>query len=73
MYMIKKDERWHENYKQLYSYVVEHHQFPDKKKVENRRLLNWWKYNKKCIKEGKLDDDRVKMLDELSQMRTIHL
>lgn len=42
---------------------------PDKKKVENRGLLNWWKYNKKCGKLGKLSEERADMLQILSDMR----
>lgn len=37
--------------------------------MENRGLLNWWKYNRKLILQGKLDKERVQMLDELGQMR----
>lgn len=57
------------NYNMLMAYVKEHHHLPDKKKVENRGLLNWWKYNKKCIKQDKLDERKVAMLVELSNMR----
>lgn len=35
-----------EHYCLLKKYVSEHGHLPDKKKVENRGLLNWWKYNK---------------------------
>ena len=44
-------------------------QLPGKRRVENRGLLNWWKYNRKLILQGKLDEERVQMLDELGQMR----
>ena len=72
--MIKamgREETWNKNYQALKAYVEEHKQFPDKKKVENRALLNWWKYNKKCMKQGTLDDEKVRMLTELSNMRNI--
>lgn len=48
-------EAWQDNYDALCAYVKVHRQFPDKKKEESRGLLNWWKYNKKRIKQGKLD------------------
>ena len=65
----KNELKWQENYEQLRAYILEHHQLPDKKKVENRGLLNWWKYNKKLIKLGKLDAERVALLEALSEMR----
>ena len=32
-------------------------------------MLNWWKYNKKRIKQGKMDQRRIEMLQKLSDMR----
>ena len=68
----KTDNIWMENYLQLKAYIQMHHQMPDKKKIENRGLLNWWKYNKKRLKAGKLELEKVERLLELSNMRTIH-
>ena len=49
---MDREETWNKNYQALKAYVEGHKQFPDKKKVENRALLNWWKYNKKRMKQG---------------------
>ena len=65
------EQKWQENYAQLKRYIEEHRHLPDKKKVEYRGLLNWWKYNKKLIKQGKLDKDRMMLLQELSDMRDL--
>ena len=67
----KNEQKWQENYAQLKRYIEEHRHLPDKKKVEFRALLNWWKYNKKLIKQGKLDKDRMMLLQELSDMRAL--
>lgn len=61
--------KWLRNYELLKAFVCEHHHLPDKRRVENRGLLNWWKYNQKLIKQGKLSDERVRLLRELSEMR----
>ena len=66
---VLRDNKWQENYCQLRQYIEIHRQLPDKKKVENRRLLNWWKYNKKCIKQGRLNDEKIRLLQKLSDMR----
>ena len=65
------ETKWLAKYLQLKEYVEQHHQLPDKKKVENRRLLNWWKYNKKLAKQGKLSEEKLRMLQELSDSRII--
>ena len=66
------EQHWIEKYNLLKKYIEEHHQLPDKKKVDNRGLLNWWKYNKKQMKAGKLSEERTIMLNMLSEMRYVH-
>lgn len=70
--MAYKEDTWLLNYARLMAYVVEHKQLPDKKKVENRGLLNWWKYNMKLVKQGKMDSTRCQMLEILSNARMFH-
>ena len=60
--MTKNEKKWAENYELLKEYIAEHRQLPDKKKVEHRSLLNWWKYNRKLIRQGKLDEMRTELL-----------
>ena len=67
---MKNETRWLENYEQLKLFIQEHGDLPNKKKVENRGLLNWWKYNQKLIRRGALDEERCQMLQRLSDMRT---
>ena len=67
----KNEQRWQENYKAMKAYIEEHHFLPDKKKPQNYRLVNWWKYNKKLIKRNKIDPERARLLKELSDMRWI--
>ena len=69
--IMTNEQRWMERYELLKASVAAHHQMPDKKKVENRGLLNWWKYNKKRVRQGLLDPDKVNMLMELSRMRDV--
>ena len=67
---MKNETRWLENYEQLKLFIQEHGHLPNKKKVENRGLLNWWKYNQKLIRRGAPDEARCQMLQRLSDMRT---
>lgn len=67
----KNEQKWEMKYEQLKNYIQEHHHLPDKKKVDNRGLLNWWKYNKKMNKLGQLDAERIARLQELSDMRSL--
>lgn len=67
--MSKNDENWKVNYEALKAFVETYKHLPNKNKVENRGLLNWWKYNQRLLKQGKLNTERVRLLKELSEMR----
>lgn len=63
-------ESWQQNYNLLKAYIEEHHHLPDKKKVENRGLLSWAKYQRKRIKAGALDEERKRLFEELMDSRS---
>ena len=65
----KNEEKWLNHYEALRCYLEANHQLPDKKKVENRGLLNWWKYNKKLLKTGRLTEERLELLRQLNALR----
>lgn len=67
--MGKNGEKWQENYEALKAFISIYRRLPNKKKVENRGLLNWWKYNQRLKKQGKLNADRIKLLNGLSKLR----
>lgn len=66
--LSKNDENWRKKYLALRSFVAENGRLPDKRLIENRGLLNWWKYNKKCFKTGSLDEEK-RILIEVLKMR----
>ena len=68
--MTGKDAVWRENYEALRRYVLERGHLPDKHVVENRALLNWAKYNRKKIKAGTLEADKVQLFEELLAQRS---
>ena len=68
------EEGWKQNFELLIAYIEEHHHLPDKKKVENRGLLSWAKYQRKRIKAGTLDQEKMELflvlMDSRSKART---
>ena len=65
-----RERQWFEDYEKLKEYILEHHHLPDKHRVENRGLLNWWKYNMKRIKQGSIPQEKIELLNILSEMRS---
>ena len=59
-------ERWYLNYEALKAHVLETGHFPNK----HDKRLNWYKYNAKLIKQGKLSPEREQMNHELEEMRS---
>ena len=66
----KNDSNWYQNYEALKVYIQERGHLPDKHVVENRALLSWAKYNRKKIKAGTLDADKVQLFEELLALRS---
>ena len=64
------EESWNQNFELLKAYIEEHHHLPDKKKVENRALLSWAKYQRKRIKAGALDEEKTRMFLGLMDSRS---
>ena len=68
--MTKNEDNWLANYEALKQWTLEHGHFPNRAKIEGQGLLNWYKYNAKLIKQGKLAPEREKMIRELENMRS---
>lgn len=56
-------------YRQAVAYVKENGQMPPKSSVQYANILNWWKYNRKQYKAGKLSPEKIEKLIKLSNMR----
>ena len=66
-----RDKVWNRNFRKLKAYIDEFHHLPDKKKVENRGILNWVKYNRKKIKAGTLNPEKERLFSELLASRHV--
>lgn len=61
----KNDENFIAFCDELRAYVEEHHHFPNK----HTNLLSRVKYTRKKINEGKLEEWKLKMFNEIAMMR----
>ena len=66
----KSESNWYQNYDALKAYILERGHLPDKHVVENRALLSWWKYQRKKIKEGSLDNEKRELFESLLATRS---
>lgn len=66
----KTDSNWYRNYDALKAYILQRGHLPDKHVVENRALLSWAKYQRKKIKEGTLDAEKLELFESLLATRS---
>lgn len=68
--MSKSDENWLHNFVLLKAYVDEHHHLPPKNaSLGAKFLLNWSKYVRRTIKEGKCNEWKKEMFEGLMSER----
>lgn len=60
------EEKWARNYLILYEYVKQHGHFPDK----HNKMLNWVKYQRKRMKEGRMPEQQLLLFQELCDRRS---
>lgn len=68
--LSRRESIWNTRYAELKAYIEEFGQLP--RRVDNRALLNWWKYNRRLLKKGKLDEERMLLITNLGNMRKVH-
>lgn len=65
----KSDEKWLHNFECLKAYVDEHHHLPPKSATDGKWMLNFAKYTRKTIKEGKCEEWKKEMFEALMSER----
>ena len=66
----KNDAKWHQNYEALKAYILQRGHLPDKHVVENCALLLWAKYQRKKIKDGTMDAEKLELFESLLATRS---
>lgn len=62
---MKQDESWQMHYDVILQYMEKYHRCPSKHRLEDHRMLNWIKYNKKLIAKGEFPADRLERFNLL--------
>lgn len=62
---MTNEERWRMFINEFREYIEEHHHGPNK----HSRMLNAIKYTRKKIKDGKLEEEKVKEFEDVMSLR----
>lgn len=58
-------ENWNNIYNDVWNFISENHRAPSRHHIEEHRLLNWLKFNRKKLNLGLLDDERRDKMQKL--------
>ena len=67
--LTNRNQKWLANYEALKAYIAEHHHLPSKSATDGKWMLNFAKYVRKTIKEGKCEDWKREMFESLLSER----
>ena len=70
---MTQDELWKQNYRTFIDFMTTQKRRPSKHRLEEHQMLNWLKYQKKSLAQGKLKPERAKLLEELLSLSDQYL
>lgn len=62
---MTQNDRWHLQYNQVVQFIETNHRNPSRHRLEDHRMLNWLKAQRKAYNKGKLPADRLKLFEHL--------
>ena len=62
---VSQDKRWEQNFAALKQFIEKNKCLPSKHRIEDHRLLNWLKYNRKLVARDKLSPERQARFEQL--------
>lgn len=61
-------EQWDMQFKLIWDFVTENHRGPSRHRVEEHKMLNWMKYNRKKLNRNEFDPVRKEKMLALKAM-----
>lgn len=62
---MTQEDRWETQWEHIMEYMKQHKCRPSKHRIEDHKMLNWIKYNKKLQAKGKLPEHRLQQFNQL--------
>lgn len=61
-----REEKWQEHYRAVWEFVESNHRGPSRHHIEEHRLLNWMKSNRKARNNGTMPAHRIEPFKKLT-------
>ena len=65
---MKRDESWNKKYNELWQFVADHRRGPTRHHLEEKRMLNWLKYNRKLLNKDELSPEKKLLIERLKTL-----
>ena len=65
---MKRDESWNKKYNELWQFVTDHRRGPTRHHLEEKRMLNWLKYNRKLLNKDELSPEKKLLIERLKAL-----
>ena len=65
---MKRDESWNKKYNELWQFVTDHRRGPTRHHLEEKRMLNWSKYNRKLLNKDELSPEKKLLIERLKAL-----
>jgi len=63
-----REENWNKNYQEIMDFMERTMKAPSKHRIEEHRMLNWIKYQRKCVAKGSLKNEHMEKFQHLQDM-----
>ena len=63
--VYEKRYTWQSKYDAIWTFVSENHRGPSRHHLEEKRMLNWLKYNRKMLNKGVLSPEKTDLIMRL--------
>ena len=65
---MNRDESWNKKYNELWQFVTDHRRGPTRHHFEEKRMLNWLKYNRKLLNKDELSPKKKLLIERLKAL-----
>jgi len=65
---VGREENWNRNYQEIMDFMEKEKKAPSKHRIEEHCMLNWIKYQRKCLAKGSMDEKHVVKFQHLQDM-----
>ena len=63
--VVSQTERWERCRSEIHSYILTYKRLPSRHRIEDHRMLNWLKYNRRLLASGRMPQERIEKFQAL--------